>query len=260
MATTIRITTHIFIFKLNETYTGATDSLFIYNNYLVNSVVENPDDSDIYLYFNCYVNLGRYTDDLQKKAEKEKFKDQYEYIKGNAAIADYGVCSNNDYGFIKLKEVAIKDNLTNKNVNPISFYAWQFIRLYLPHIFYGDKRDPEDGGISVNSLAGYGNNILGGFKHMNKIFHDKEFAMTIDNSKSWIRLKSPTKVKYGGGCRVKSIYLSDNWEQMGGDRKTYSYGQEYTYTTSNGSSVEYSSGVAAYEPLYGLMKILCVLH
>jgi hypothetical protein len=53
--------------------------------------------------------------------------------------------------------------------------------------------------------------------------------------------------KLGGGHRVKSISISDQWDQMSVDGSVKTYGQDYFYELEDGSS----SGVAQYEPMTG---------
>ncbi len=49
--------------------------------------------------------------------------------------------------------------------------------------------------------------------------------------KCFVRLNDPDGRKYGGGYRVRSVVLRNNWDSM---TRQYaaSYGQKYDYTTS----------------------------
>ena len=59
-------------------------------------------------------------------------------------------------------------------------------------------------------------------------------------------MKSPDKIKYGGGLRVKQITMFDGWLH----NSEGVYGQYFDYTTiEEGKSI--SSGVAAFEPFIG---------
>ncbi|MES2773900.1 MAG: PA14 domain-containing protein [Bacteroidota bacterium] len=76
------------------------------------------------------------------------------------------------------------------------------------------------------------------------------------------RLSNPVGAKFGGGHRVKSIIIKDNWNLLTSrgangaaaapiPEAASTYGQEYDYTTSfeeNGVKKAISSGVASYEP------------
>jgi len=78
-------------------------------------------------------------------------------------------------------------------------------------------------------------------------------ARTIVLAKSFVRLGSPTMIKYGGGSRVKKVLVRDNWDRMTGQYVS-TYGQDYDYTTTekiNGQETTISSGVASYEPGIG---------
>ncbi|MEZ5059469.1 MAG: hypothetical protein R2879_20750, partial [Saprospiraceae bacterium] len=66
-------------------------------------------------------------------------------------------------------------------------------------------------------------------------------------------MTNPTFKKFGGGSRVKTVSVSDEWNitNGGGSR---SYGQSYDYTIPyilNGDTIQISSGVASYEPFIG---------
>ncbi len=66
--------------------------------------------------------------------------------------------------------------------------------------------------------------------------------------KSWVRLNNPNGAKLGGGARVKSVQINDNWNEMTiNAESSFDYGQQYTYTLADGTS----SGVASYEPQIG---------
>lgn len=74
-----------------------------------------------------------------------------------------------------------------------------------------------------------------------------------DDFPSYIRLNTGDGIKYGGGCRVESVALNDDWSELNGQGLPNSnyegsiYGQEYDYRLPDGRS----SGVAEYEPLIG---------
>jgi hypothetical protein len=97
----------------------------------------------------------------------------------------------------------------------------------------------------IRSLGSIGGQILQMFKGFYPYCAGKGWGREVDVKKSWIRLNSPDKIKYGGGLRVKQITMKDAWN----DAESI-YGQVYKYTTDeNGMTI--SSGVAAYEPIVG---------
>ena len=145
------------------------------------------------------------------------------------------------------------DGGTNSNdrVNPIAKAGWGFGRTYLNRVVYsigGDSVNDDFTSI-VKDLVGSIKAISEIFNGPNKALQDKGCASNFDPNKSWIRLENPNGRKLGGGLRVKSIKLSDNWGKMLGnttspDTDSMEYGQTYTYNDQFGKS----SGVATFEP------------
>lgn len=146
-----------------------------------------------------------------------------------------------------------------KQVNPIAKAAWQFGRKYLSKHVYSNSPngDSDDIQAMVTQLLSPSvfQNIYEIFSGPNVTLENKKIGRTFVKNKSWIRLKEPTGFKYGGGSRVKSVRMSDVWQQMNpgqGDYKTMNYGQQYEYNLSetiNGIATVKSSGVATYEPV-----------
>lgn len=173
---------------------------------------------------------------------------KYDYVTGYLEIQTHEVVNPN---VVKLgvKMVGVdRESTSSSSVNPISKAGWQFGRTYLNRVVYG-----WDGEEDTNDLKGVVMSIIGAFGTITEIFNspngtlkDKNVANKFVAGKSWIRLMQPDEKKFGGGNRVKKVELSDNWEIMtsnGGSNM--SYGQVYTYETSEGKS----SGVATYEPV-----------
>jgi hypothetical protein len=136
-------------------------------------------------------------------------------------------------------------------VNPIAKTGWGFGRTYLNRLVYGMNDNPTERDFEtiVNSLAGSIDQISTIFTGPNLALQSKGCARNFKSNKSWVRLETPNKRKLGGGLRVKSIKLSDNWSDMLGTGASSSgtntqYGQEYSYDDDNGNS----SGVATFEP------------
>ena len=75
-------------------------------------------------------------------------------------------------------------------------------------------------------------------------------GLHMDYEGSMLRLNHFAQAKKGGGARVKSIIVNDNWAKM--QVGNYSgqingvYGTEYSYNDG-----DLSSGVASYEPIIG---------
>ena len=149
--------------------------------------------------------------------------------------------------------------LTNK-VHPISKATWHFGRKYLNKHVYSPL---PNGDISTPNSPGIGQmgqfvvdllnpqmitNLVEIFAGPNATLENKNIGRRFIKEKSWVRLDNPRTYKLGGGCRVKTIKMSDVWQEMTagqGDYQTMNYGQQYEYELKNGTT----SGVATYEPV-----------
>lgn len=208
------------------------------------------DITDGFLYFKFLIDVGI---SGQKK---------YEFVPGYVPLKDYGVfrslgSSDYTYGYIQLNKVNTNDNDPNPDANPIARTAWQFTRLYLPDIAYGGTNVNESSGNEqiIRALASMGDQMKQFVTGFNAHMRNNNYGQKFIPSKSWIRLYSPEKNKIAGGSRVKSIRIADNWDKMDAvSGSNFEYGQDYDYTTFevvNGDTLQYSSGVAAYEPMAG---------
>jgi len=184
---------------------------------------------------------------------------QYEYVSGYFEIGDpeqINVVTNPNYGtiaVIPLKMLNRDGSSGPENVNPIAKTGWGFGRTYLNRIVYsigGDNSNTNFVSI-VNDLLGSIESISKIFDGPNKELERKGCARIFKTDKSWIRLENSKGRKLGGGLRVKSIRLSDEWGSMlssnpsgGTDLSSMEYGQTYSYNDDN----KKSSGVATYEP------------
>jgi hypothetical protein len=186
--------------------------------------------------------------------------DQYEYIAGytkvedNTAISDRygadGYVSGTGYttAYIRLKPQNIGDRSNSEDVNPIARSAWQFTRLNVPRIAYGEADANDDGIVQVvKSLSSIATSMLQLFEGFNRQLRGKDYGKKVDLSSSYVRLYSSNGIKYGGGCRVKKITINDEWGSMGTGNSSAAYSQVYDYNNLDGTS----SGVATYEPLVG---------
>lgn len=149
--------------------------------------------------------------------------------------------------------------ISNQEVNPIAKAGWGFGRTYLNRAVYSLSGNEENTNFIsiVEDLVGSIGAMAEIFRGPNAVLETKGCAKTFNNKSSWIRLENPNGKKLGGGLRVKKVELHDNWDVMNGiprnqdnsltvTGKIYeeSYGQEYSYNYSDGSS----TGVATFEP------------
>jgi len=194
------------------------------------------------IYFRFMVNMS-----------KRRSGSKYDYITGYLKIHKQGtihINKNAGYAAIPLEYRPRGGGglfSDNKPVNPISKSGWFFARKYLNNlVFTGNEYTGGDIKSYAKSLA----QAVGSFKEIftgpNGVLDDGKIAHYCIPNKSWIRLQNPGKEKLGGGVRVKSLKMYDNWKDMTGNNNHLNkyYGQEYYYTAENGES----SGVATFEP------------
>ncbi len=142
-----------------------------------------------------------------------------------------------------------------KGKNAIRSAAVQYMRLN--GAYYNSSIDISFSGATGKSkLMGIASAIIKGAtqdKDLNKDFLEaafgvKQFCKKMSgNYPSVIRLNAQDGFKYGGGSRVKSIVVKDNWNTMQSSETTFNTKQVYSYLKEDGTT----SGVAEYEPLTG---------
>ncbi|WP_163444382.1 hypothetical protein [Flavobacterium columnare] len=180
---------------------------------------------------------------------------EYEPIKGYFLIdtSKLSTMSVNSNGLVAIPLKPVKRDggiASSSDVNPISKTAWGFGRQNINRRMY-----QMDGDATTKSFIAACKELVNSISMMaeilsgpNGMLEMKGRANKLNPSKSWVRLENPNGIKYGGGLRVKSIQLSDNWDVMNSekDNPIYNemYGQNYTYNLKDGSS----SGVATFEP------------
>jgi len=240
----------------DKLYTATTDA-----KYVVIQIPASGDSEDKI--------IKRYTDGLVGKPVYFNFlmnmtPNSYDYVsgyfemEGEAQLKVMGG-SNPSYLFIPMKKV----NMEGKGgatpaFNPISVAGWFFGRQNLNgKVFGGGLSDPE--GSVPGNVVDLGKSIVNNlgalftiFKGANEVLKGRGCAKQFMPKKSWIRLLEPTGSKVGGGSRVKSVVLLDQWDKMMNIASTHAdiaryakqYGQKYEYDLADGTS----SGVATYEP------------
>jgi hypothetical protein len=223
-------------FKLEKTISGTLTA-----SQQKAEVLKYIDTKTWQLYFKLFVNL-RYPSETNFT----------EYISGyvdvNKSLLDSMKLERDAQGLYAYGRFHV---VKERGHNPFSLRAWQHLRTNQPDLANtGKKMEPAtSSGDKIDQIKGMGSigaQISQLFKGFNDYCDDKDWGKKVDATRSWIRLNSPDRIKYGGGLRVKQITMKDNWSQ---DDEGY-YGQVYDYTTTEGSET-YSSGVAAYEPMVG---------
>jgi hypothetical protein len=175
----------------------------------------------------------------------------YEYITGYADL-DF----SKTFG---LEKDAAGENYVNgyvyvkaeKGYHPFSLRAWQHLRTDQPDLANSGSRLSQTSSNSerISQMRGLGSvltQVMQMFQGFNNFCKKKGWGREVVAGKSWVRLSSPDKIKFGGGSRVRQITMSDQWAQ----NAEGIYGQVYEYTTQENNTT-ISSGVAAYEPIVG---------
>lgn len=174
-----------------------------------------------------------------------------EFVPVYATVEDYGVSSDPTIIWLQLAK------LDNQSV--LSLSALEYLREHLPgQAFKG--YDLSEGNLldaaaaMIKMLGSIGTQLKNPISQLKGEGKAREVVL----AESFVRLNTPSGFKHGGGHRVKSVKLKDNWKAMTkqGDNGQYNsiYGQVYDYTTTevrNGVAQRISSGVASYEPTIG---------
>ncbi len=207
-----------------------------------------------YLYFKVKINVTK--DD-----------DSKELVAGYAKVLSVGLdaTSNGQWGYVELDFIKIDNKPTH--FHPFTEVGARYIKYTNPDILYDNQGSADQETLSKSDIKNYGNSLLSIGTDVVDIFSDFTAMLygtgnssgtkrlrQIDLSKSYIRLRTPDKVKYGGGHRVHEVRVYDNWADAfiaGTSNETSSYyGTTYDYDIDdNGTKI--SSGVATYEPMVG---------
>lgn len=174
------------------------------------------------------------------------------------------------HGYVVLKNPTIDnfDPLEAAKYHPIAVNAWYYMKDNLSKLLYSIE-DIDQGGenyegdyeriIRSGSLLSIFPQMAAMFRGLPAFCYNSNFAWRVDLNQSWIKLASPDLIKYGGGSRVKALYMQDD-NQWAEDSQTDLIGQVYDYTmeekiyndiTRETITKTISSGVASYEPLAG---------
>lgn len=243
-------------FKLQEDIDGNRYNETQANALLEQQYFEGFQQRDNLLYFRCRMNLNSDADGAH-----------YEYVSGYATIQSKGLCGrpnnsgNYTHGWIELKLVDIGDNANSRRINPITKAGFDYTRQNRQQLI--NQKAPQGAGILdvAWGLLSLANDVIGMIGGMNTRLRSRGFCEKVDLNQSWIKLNNPIKKKLGGGSRVRQLKLEDQWQDLtettnnDPSEVNADYGQVYEYTMreqqADGTVMEISSGVAAYEPILG---------
>jgi len=200
-----------------------------------------PDDNMVYFKFKMRIN----------SSDKMDYVPGYAEVDLNPALTTI----NGNVGQIHFKSIPLDDkpDQINQFFSPFARAALQFGRLNTPRTIWNQPN--ASASISQQAIMALVNSnffstISQTIQGPNKYLFNQGCGQFADLSNCWIKLKNVTGFKYGGGSRVKSIRLKDNFNAMTGTEANSEYGQVYEYkTTEQGKT--FSTGVASYEPQVG---------
>lgn len=205
-----------------------------------------------YLYFKVKINLT-------------KSNDSKEYVAGYARVQAVNVDqsslvgSNYTWGYVELDYIKVDGE--NTHFHPFTEAGSRHIRYNQPEVLYDNAPNADLDQLSVSQAKAVGWSLISNAQDMVNLFksftkelygNGNDRLSDIDLSKSYLRLRTPDKIKYGGGHRVKEIRIIDNWASsfLTSGEASSTYGTRYEYDMKeNGQTI--SSGVAAYEPMVG---------
>lgn len=163
--------------------------------------------------------------------------------------------------WVKLQIEDLTDASGKKpKAHPMAYAAWQTMLLNQPQLLYPGNTAGASPGDAIRGLVATFGELDDLFKNTNRVLRNRGYGATVALDQSWMRLNDPDLIKLGGGSRVKSIAVSDVWDEMAGGNHAasvytldydYRIAEEYTNDAGQPAKRLISSGVAAYEPLLG---------
>ena len=190
----------------------------------------------------------------------------HEFIVVYADHLDHGITQTAQgtvYGYIELKPEPIKNKKSPSKLNPIVKLGMQTAYNQFHTRIYNGSLDPGSNPKLHQLLYGlktFLTDVDAMIRGKVGLAIDREFSKyaTLDN-RSLLVVADPTGAKLGGGSRVKSITLNDQWDQLsetpqqkqGAMRWTYDYTMEQPIGSN---TIRISSGVAEWEPQLGSLE------
>jgi hypothetical protein len=236
----------------SDLYAALGDQMYVY--------IKTPAkvSSNKELYARYLEDIGKLYLRLYVRMPNDDFGSGSEYV---PVYADLDTAATHWYGITDDNTIWIKVKGVNETGNAGGIYspmvqtATNFLRLNLPSKAYpgaelNDDLNLADAVKMVISLVGNITSAVMGFSNTARF---NGWSRQADLNRSYVRLDNPFLKKMGGGLRVKSILIYDNWNAMTKKKETV-YGQAYSYTTTqlvNGVPTQVSSGVASWEPAVG---------
>jgi hypothetical protein len=203
----------------------------------------------------------------------------YDYVDGFCEVKDINFATDRfadangyHYAFVNIVPVPVRNSKRDNGAktHPFSRAAWEYMKLQRPDLLFQDSPINHNqsvianignqfGSMSSSYIRNIAQLVLGYFTSCSSLNYASEINLNTGLHPSFIRLNSPDYKKVGGGHRVRSITMSDNWNEITAkdiqNRGSYEqpeasfdqYGTEYFYVNEDGQS----TGVATYEPQVG---------
>lgn len=206
------------------------------------------------LYFKVYNKLKEFPTSHPNKTNSNTTG--YDYVEGYAKINHQKPVLVKSYSNHTASFFVEKVKLKKKNVTPFQQAAIHKLKLERSDVL---TNPPMSDNGSYSLLQGiqlsaefFGEQfktlISGYLNHAYKNNYGKGGDFDNQDYPSFVRLNVPNNIKYGGGARIKTIKVNDNWSEFTSNQEeSNSYGKEYIYKLEDGTS----SGVAENEPVFG---------
>ncbi len=157
-------------------------------------------------------------------------------------------------GWVRIKPVT--EQIRSGQYHPMLVAAWQFNKTHLRSKMSPVRDIFENGEDGLfGKMASVIDELPELLKDYYKLCIDDGYGSNVDLDKSFIRLNTPNKKKYGGGVRVERVVIDNIWDQEDSPAygNVYEYEKQETIELANGQSFDrsISTGVAANEPAIG---------
>lgn len=206
-----------------------------------------------YLYFKVNINLT--------KAPNSK-----ELVGGYAKVNDVNVDATSDdgsnflWGYVELDPLKVNDKSTE--FHPFTEVGARHIRYNQPEILVDNMPGADIDNLNKSVAKSIATSMLSTVYNMKQLYKNYTASLyqngndrlsEIQLDASYLRMRTPDKVKFGGGHRVHEVKIYDNWADAfaSNPESTSSYSTVYDYDLTDADGNKYSAGVAAYEPLIG---------
>jgi hypothetical protein len=249
---------------------------------VANSNQDHPDRRNVYFKLEKPISSSLSSAQIKNEIEKYIKKDEYiyfkvkinvtknvntkEYVSGYTRVQEINVDNtslvNGQYlwGYVQLDFMKVDGKVTN--FHPFTETGARHLKYNQPDLLYDNPPNASNDKLSKSEVKNMGWSLISNvtdikdmFTNFTKMIYSGGDGRCTDIEllKSYLRLRTPDKVKYGGGHRVKSIKITDNWANSfsSSPESSSTYGTVYDYNMKDENGNVISSGVASYEPLIG---------